>query len=138
MESSEHRPTHPVQHQSTPSMELNALRHPSKPSETSVDNNQQSEDAPEPMVVEQATVGRTLRKRKKKVIKHLKREASEKEMDNFTKRVLRIPLDKPFDEAYFTHRLWKFFRETKQTEKDIERIFHQREYEIGDCIEEEE
>ncbi|KAF2532704.1 hypothetical protein F2Q70_00030103 [Brassica cretica] len=117
---------------------LNAFRHPSKPSETSIDNNQQSEDAPEPMVVELATVGRTLRKRKKKVIKHLKREASDKEMDNFTKRVLRIPLDKPFDEAYFTHRLWKFFRETKQNEKDIERIFHQREYEIRDYIEEEE
>ena len=76
------------------------------------------------MVVELATVGRTLRKRKKKVIKHLKREASDKEMDNFTKRVLRIPMDKPFNEAYFTHILWMFFRETKETEHDIERMFN--------------
>ena len=45
-------------------------------------------------------------------------------MDNFTKRVLRIPMDKPFNEAYFTHILWMFFRETKETEHDIERMFN--------------
>ncbi|KAF2575463.1 hypothetical protein F2Q70_00002628 [Brassica cretica] len=68
---------------------LNALRNPSKPLETSTYNNsQQSEDALEPMVVEQATKGRTLRKRKEKVSKHLKRGATEKEIDNFTKRDL--------------------------------------------------
>ena len=83
------------------------------------------EHAPEPMVVEHATEGRTLRKRKEKGPKHLKRGATEKEMDNFTKKVLMIPLDKPFDEAYFTHRLWMFFREPKETEKDIEGMFHQ-------------
>ena len=46
-------------------------------------------------------------------------------MDSFTKRVLRIPLDKPFEEAYFTHKLWMFFWETKETEQDIHRIFYQ-------------
>ena len=46
-------------------------------------------------------------------------------MDSFIKRVLRIPLDKPFEEAYFIHRLWMFFRETKKTEQDIHRIFNQ-------------
>ncbi|KAF2559262.1 hypothetical protein F2Q68_00015116 [Brassica cretica] len=46
-------------------------------------------------------------------------------MDNFTKRVLRIPLDKPFEEAYFTHRLWMFFREAKETEQDIHKMFNQ-------------
>ena len=46
-------------------------------------------------------------------------------MDSFTKKILRIPMDKPFEEAYFTHRLWMFFRETKETEQDIERMFHQ-------------
>ncbi|KAG5378157.1 hypothetical protein IGI04_025999 [Brassica rapa subsp. trilocularis] len=46
-------------------------------------------------------------------------------MDGFTKRVLRIPIEKAFDEAYFTHRLWMFFRETKVTEEDIRRMFHQ-------------
>ncbi|KAF2574890.1 hypothetical protein F2Q70_00003032 [Brassica cretica] len=64
---------------------------------------EQSEDAPEPMQVDQAIAGRTLRKRKEKVPKHLKRGANDKEMDSFTKRILRIPMDKPFEEAYFTH-----------------------------------
>ncbi|WZY77966.1 hypothetical protein YC2023_024350 [Brassica napus] len=34
-------------------------------------------------------------------------------------------LDKPFEEAYFTHMLWMFFRETKETEHDIHRMFNQ-------------
>ncbi|KAF2530820.1 hypothetical protein F2Q70_00029949 [Brassica cretica] len=33
----------------------------------------------------------------------------------------RAPLT-PFDEPYFTHRLWMFFRETRETEEDIRRI----------------
>ena len=57
------------------------------------------------MQVDQATVGRTLRNKKEKVPKHLKRGANDKEMDSFTNRILRIPLDKQFEEAYFTHRL---------------------------------
>ncbi|KAF3531487.1 hypothetical protein DY000_02040159 [Brassica cretica] len=84
-----------------------------------------SEDAPEPMQVDKAPMGRTLRKRKEKVAKHLKRGANEKDMDSFLKRVLRIPLEKPVEEAYFTHRLWMFFRETKETEEDIRKMFHE-------------
>ena len=57
------------------------------------------------MEVNKALTGRTLRKRKEKVAKHLKRGANEKEMECFQKRVLRIPLEKPFEEAYFTHKL---------------------------------
>ncbi|KAF3494401.1 hypothetical protein DY000_02053861 [Brassica cretica] len=76
------------------------------------------------MQVDEATEGRRLRKRKEKIPKNLKREANEKEMDGFTKRVLRIPVEKPFDEVYFTHWLWMFFRETKETEEDIRRMFH--------------
>ncbi|KAF3485245.1 hypothetical protein F2Q69_00053823 [Brassica cretica] len=76
------------------------------------------------MQVDEATEGRRSRKRKEKIPKNLKREANEKEMDGFTKRVLRIPVEKPFDEVYFTHRLWMFFRETKETEEDIRRMFH--------------
>ncbi|KAF2576614.1 hypothetical protein F2Q70_00004340 [Brassica cretica] len=83
-----------------------------------------SDTTPEPMQVDKATEGRMLRKRKEKIPKNLKREANEKEMDGFTKRVLRIPVEKPFDEVYFTHRLWMFFRETKETEDDIRRMFH--------------
>ncbi|KAF3595375.1 hypothetical protein DY000_02022232 [Brassica cretica] len=48
--------------------------------------------------------------------------ANEKENESFRKRVFRIPLDRPFDEPYFTHRLWMFFRETRETEEDIRRI----------------
>ena len=75
------------------------------------------------MEVDKVPMGRTLKKRNEKVTKYLKRGANKKEMDNFLKRVLRIPLEKPFEEAYFTHRLWMFFRETKETEKDIRRMF---------------
>ena len=68
-------------------------------------------------------MGRTLRKRKEKVAKHLKRRANEKEMESFLKRVLRILLEKPFEEAYVTNILWMFFRETKEAEEY--RMFHQ-------------
>ena len=83
-----------------------------------------SDTTPEPMKVDEATEGRRLRKRKEKIPKNLKREDNEKEMDGFTKRVLRIPVEKPFDEVYYTHRMWMFFRETKETEEDIRRMFH--------------
>ncbi|KAF3555169.1 hypothetical protein F2Q69_00012446 [Brassica cretica] len=43
---------------------------------------------------------------------------SMEEKENFRKRVFRIPLDKPFEKAYFT-----FFRETRETEEDIRRMF---------------
>ena len=76
---------------------MNALRKPSQPSENIADNfSQQSDDAPESMQVDQTSERRTLRRRKEKVPKNLKRGVNEKEMDSFTKRVLRIPLDKPF------------------------------------------
>ncbi|KAF3535589.1 hypothetical protein F2Q69_00022428 [Brassica cretica] len=58
-----------------------------------------SDTTPEPMQVDEATEGRRLRKRKEKIPKNLKREANEKEMDGFTKRILRIPVEKPFDEG---------------------------------------
>ena len=80
-----------------------------------------SDDGVDLMEVDRVPTGRTLRRRKEKVAKHLKRGANEKEKESFRKRVFRIPLDKPFNEAYFTHRLWMFFRETKETEEDIRR-----------------
>jgi len=51
------------------------------------------------MQVDQTSEKRTLRRRKETIPKHIKRGVNEKEMDSFTKRVLRIPLDKPFTEA---------------------------------------
>ncbi|KAF3489518.1 hypothetical protein F2Q69_00053641 [Brassica cretica] len=82
-----------------------------------------SDDGEDPMEVDKVPTGRTLRRRKEKVAKHLKRGANEKEKESFQKRGFRIPLYKPFDEAYFTHRLWMFFRETRDTEEDIRRMF---------------
>ena len=79
---------------------------------------QLSDDAPKSMQVDQTSERRTLRKRMEKVSKHLKQGVNEKEMDSFTKIVLMIPLDKPFEEAYFTHGLRMFFRETKDTEQE--------------------
>ncbi|KAF3561729.1 hypothetical protein DY000_02016152 [Brassica cretica] len=105
---------------------LNALRPQPKPSyNPPEDTNPHSDDAAEPMEVDKAPMRRTLRKRKGKVAKHLKREANEKEMECFQKRVIRIPLERPFDEAYFTHRLWMFFRETRETEEDIRIMFYE-------------
>ncbi|KAF3531578.1 hypothetical protein DY000_02040340 [Brassica cretica] len=104
---------------------INALRPPPKPLANPPEpTTNPSDTTPEPMQVDEATERRRLRKRKEKIPKNLKREANEKEMDGFTKRVLRIPVEKPFDKVYFTHRLWMFFRETKETEEDIRRMFH--------------
>lgn len=62
-----------------------------------------------------------LGKRKKvKVPTHLRKKSTDKEIGSFTKRVLRIPEDVQFDEAYYTHMLWMFFRESIETEGDIE------------------
>ena len=46
------------------------------------------------MQVDQTSEKRTLKRWKEKVPKHLNRGANEKDMDSFTKRVTRIPLDK--------------------------------------------
>ena len=103
---------------------LNALMPEPKPSTNPPETiNKHSDDAAEPMEVDKAPMGKTLRKRKGKVAKHLKRKAHEKEMERCQKRVFRIPLEKPFEEAYFIHRLWMFFRETRKTEEDIRRMF---------------
>ncbi|KAG5414920.1 hypothetical protein IGI04_002487 [Brassica rapa subsp. trilocularis] len=105
---------------------INALRPPPKPLANPPEPTPNPlNSSTEPVQEEQESEGRRLRKRKEKIPKNLKGEANIKEMDGFTKRVLRIPIKKPFDEAYFTHRLWMFFRETKVTEEDIRRMFHQ-------------
>ena len=73
---------------------LSVLSTQPKPSETTSTH---SDDAAEPIEVDKAPMGRTLRKRKGNVAKHLKREANEKETESFQKRVFRIPLEKPFE-----------------------------------------
>ncbi|KAF2558691.1 hypothetical protein F2Q68_00015289 [Brassica cretica] len=103
---------------------LNALRPKPKPSEYSpVPVRTPSDDGKDPMEEDRVPTKRTLRRRKEKVAKHLKMGANDKEKESFRKRVFRIPIDKPFEDAYYTHRLWMFFRETKEKEEDIRRMF---------------
>ncbi|KAF3487108.1 hypothetical protein F2Q69_00054613 [Brassica cretica] len=103
---------------------LNALRPTPKPSENPPETvRTPSDDGEDPMEEDRVPTGRTLRRRNEKVAKHLKRGANGKEKENFRKRVFRIPIDKPFEEAYYTHRLWMFFRETREKEEDIKRMF---------------
>ncbi|KAF3524647.1 hypothetical protein F2Q69_00047839 [Brassica cretica] len=83
---------------------LNALRpkpipseYPPKPVTTP------SDDGEDPMEEDMVPTGRTLTRRNEKVVKHLKRGANDKEKESFRKRVFRIPIDKPFEDAYYTH-----------------------------------
>ncbi|KAF2619878.1 hypothetical protein F2Q68_00039091 [Brassica cretica] len=78
-----------------------------------------SDDGEDSMEEDRVPTGKTLRRRKEKVAKHLKRGANEKEKENFRKRVFRIPLDKPFEEAYYTHRVW-MFRNSGGIVRDLE------------------
>ncbi|KAL0678293.1 hypothetical protein Bca4012_006274 [Brassica carinata] len=103
---------------------LNALTPKPKPSNNPPETIRiPSDDAADPMEVDRVPMGRTMRKRKEKVAKHLKRGANEKERESFQKRVFKISLEKPFEEAYFTDIMWMFFRETRETEEDIRRMF---------------
>ncbi|KAF2615808.1 hypothetical protein F2Q70_00011613 [Brassica cretica] len=90
--------TYRVRLPSIDSNRINALRPPPKPLVNPPEpTTYPSDTTPEPMQVDMTTERRVLRKRKEKIPKHLKREANEKEMDGFTKRVLRLPVEKQFD-----------------------------------------
>ncbi|KAF3607409.1 hypothetical protein DY000_02046625 [Brassica cretica] len=63
---------------------LSALRPQSKPSDNPPEAiRTPSDDAADPMEVDRVPMGRTLRKRKEKMAKHLKRGANEKEREIF-------------------------------------------------------
>ncbi|KAF3594716.1 hypothetical protein DY000_02023685 [Brassica cretica] len=66
---------------------LNALRPTPKPSENPPETvRTPSDDGEDPMEEDRVPTGRTLRRRKEKVAKHLKRGANEKEKENFRKK----------------------------------------------------
>ncbi|KAF3533516.1 hypothetical protein DY000_02040174 [Brassica cretica] len=95
---------------------------------TSIDRHPASDDRhPSVLITYHATKGQIYigKRKKKKVHKYLRRKVNDKEMYSFTKRVLRIFGDKSFNEAYYTPKLWMFFRESRETKDDIECIFHQ-------------
>ncbi|KAF3514528.1 hypothetical protein F2Q69_00006224 [Brassica cretica] len=72
---------------------LNSICNPSQPSENIAYNfSQHSDDAPKSMQVNQ-TSERNLEEKEGKGSQASKERINEKEMDSFTKRVLRIPLD---------------------------------------------
>ncbi|KAF3553577.1 hypothetical protein F2Q69_00012748 [Brassica cretica] len=111
-------PPSPVQMPKIDVARLNALRPKPKPSEYPPEPvRTPSDDGEDPVEEDRVPTGRTLRRRNEKVAKHLKREANEKEKENFRKRVFRIPLNKPFEEAYYTHR---FTIEINNTGKRVE------------------
>ncbi|KAF2614069.1 hypothetical protein F2Q70_00011986 [Brassica cretica] len=92
---------------------LNALKPKPKPSEQPPEPvRTPSDDGDDPMEEDRVSTGRTLRRRKEKVAKNLKRGANENEKENFQKRVFRIPLHKPFEEAYYSHRLEEISADT--------------------------
>ncbi|KAF3513760.1 hypothetical protein F2Q69_00007147 [Brassica cretica] len=116
--------TYRVRLPSIDSNRINALRQPPKPlANLPEPTTNPSDTTPEPMQVDEATEGRVLRKRKEKIPKHLKREANEKEMNGFTKRVLRIPVEKHFDEVYYTHRLWMCIPSSTRRNKEKHLLF---------------
>ena len=55
-------------------------------------------------------------------------------MKTFLKRVFKIPLEIPFEDAYFTHRLWMFFKETKEAEEDTRRMFYETREKMKNMI----
>ncbi|KAF2573511.1 hypothetical protein F2Q70_00002188 [Brassica cretica] len=52
------------------------------------------------------------------------REKLTVELDGYHKRVKRVPKDMPFEDAYHKYRLGSFFRESRETDKDIELLFN--------------
>ncbi|KAF3602133.1 hypothetical protein F2Q69_00035460 [Brassica cretica] len=65
-----------------------------------------------------------VKSRKHYIRKHLRREVNKVELDGFHKRAKRVPKDMPFEDAYHKYRLGNFFRESRETDKDIELLFN--------------
>uniref|UniRef100_A0A0D3DJZ7 Aspartic peptidase DDI1-type domain-containing protein n=1 Tax=Brassica oleracea var. oleracea TaxID=109376 RepID=A0A0D3DJZ7_BRAOL len=81
-------------------------------------------DGYEPAKGKQATkdeipVEKRVKSRKPYIPKHLRREVNKEELEGFPKRVKRVPKDMSFEDAYHKYRLGNFFRESRETDKDI-------------------
>ncbi|KAF3539491.1 hypothetical protein F2Q69_00022814 [Brassica cretica] len=86
-------------------------------------------DGYEPAMEKQATkeeipAEKGVKSRKPYIPKHLKREVNKVELEGFHKRVKRVPKDMSFEDAYHKYRLGNFFRESRETDKDIELLFN--------------
>ncbi|WZZ44785.1 hypothetical protein YC2023_041044 [Brassica napus] len=65
-----------------------------------------------------------VKSRKVFIPKYLRREVNKVELDGFHKKVKRVPKDMSFEDAYYKYRLGNFFRESRETDKDIEMVFN--------------
>ncbi|KAF3604755.1 hypothetical protein F2Q69_00036271 [Brassica cretica] len=86
-------------------------------------------DGYEPAMERQATkeeipVEKRVKSRKPYIPKHLRKEVNKEELEGFHKRVKRVPKDMSFMDAYHKYRLGNFFRESRETDKDIELLFN--------------
>ncbi|KAF3496601.1 hypothetical protein DY000_02052439 [Brassica cretica] len=68
---------------------------------------------------EEIPVEKRVKSRKPYIPKHLRREVNKEELEGFHKRVKRVPKDISFEDAYHKYRLGNFFRESRETDKDI-------------------
>ena len=73
---------------------------------------------------EEIPVVKRVKSRKPYIPKHLRREVNKEELEGFHKRVKRVPKDMSYEDAYHKYRLGNFFRESKETDKDIELLFN--------------
>ncbi|KAF3497378.1 hypothetical protein DY000_02052916 [Brassica cretica] len=90
---------------------------------------QHQTDRYEPAMERQATkeeisVENRVKSRKPYIPKHLRREVNKEELEGFHKRVKRVPKDMSFEDAYHKYRLGNFFRESRETDKDIGLLFN--------------
>ncbi|KAF3493322.1 hypothetical protein DY000_02052295 [Brassica cretica] len=98
-----------------------------------VEIDQRQWDGYEPVMEVQATneglqLEKKFQSRKPFILKHLRREANKVELDGFQKRVKRVPKDMSFEDAYYKYRFSNFFRESTETDKDIEMLFNNVRY----------
>ena len=69
-------------------------------------------------------VEKRVKSRKPYIPKHPMREVSKVELDGFHKRVKRVPKDIFFEDAYHKYRLGNFFRESRETDKEIDMLIN--------------
>ncbi|WZZ00178.1 hypothetical protein YC2023_072506 [Brassica napus] len=73
---------------------------------------------------EEISVEKRVKSRKQYIPKQLRREVNKEELEGFHKRVKRVPKDMSFEDIYHKYRLGCFFRESRETDKDIELLFN--------------
>ncbi|XP_013668651.1 uncharacterized protein LOC106372945 [Brassica napus] len=94
-----------------------------------IEIDQRQWDGYEPSMEKQETIEgvqseKRVKSRKVFIPKYLRREVNKVELDGFHKKVKRVPKDMSFEDAYYKYRLGNFFRESRETDKDIEMLLN--------------